>query len=573
MDRRSFSFLSAVFLASCAGGTDGPGKTPDDDCDPSTEAVETEREVWVDADGDGYTTEATETICAGDTLPAGYAAAASAEPDCDDDSPTAFPGAPEVADDGIDQDCNGEDVVTQVGAEVYVDSGDPDCQEEVAGTREAPNCTMQVGAGLLDAGGTMYVAGGEYVRERILGGRTYRGGYDPTDWSHDPEGHPSITRQPEDDGSGWVDLDSLTVGRASTSDAPTLVEDFVVLGSSNATLTVGLTSYATGDVTFRRIRADGQGQDAVGADFLQTTGAWIQDGNVVIEDSVIGGGWGLTCQIIYMTGGSLTVRNTELSGCEAPTTATGLELRQGQAVFEDTTVTLDGGGTARGVLVQTGAQAYLTGTTLTIHGDAASYGAVATGADARLEIKASALFGSNAGSAETAGVLVEDHATLVAANSLFYGGLGTGGASSGILVRTSGVATVVNSLIDGGASDEAAAVRADNATVTLVANNLWGLDQNLLIAGALDSSSLDEIEGCAWEGCEEANLNRSEDPGFVDWESGSPELRADSVMVDGGIDPTEFGIVVDRDLVGLPVPIDGDGDGTAEFDVGPIERR
>lgn len=51
-----------------------------------------------DADGDGYGTDT--SICPADTV------------DCDDNNPDVYPGAPEIADDGIDQDCDGVDMVT-----------------------------------------------------------------------------------------------------------------------------------------------------------------------------------------------------------------------------------------------------------------------------------------------------------------------------------------------------------------------------------------------------------------------------------------------------------------------------
>jgi len=78
-----------------------------EDCDDGNAAVGLPVDVWyADEDGDGY----------GD---AGTPATACDQPDrfvvdatdCDDEDPAAWPGAAEVPYDGVDQDCNGEDLV------------------------------------------------------------------------------------------------------------------------------------------------------------------------------------------------------------------------------------------------------------------------------------------------------------------------------------------------------------------------------------------------------------------------------------------------------------------------------
>jgi hypothetical protein len=67
-----------------------------------------------DADGDGVTEE---------------------DGDCDDSSAAIYPGAPEVPNDGIDQDCDGEDEVTEPIAEVEPYS---ETEEKGCATASAP---------------------------------------------------------------------------------------------------------------------------------------------------------------------------------------------------------------------------------------------------------------------------------------------------------------------------------------------------------------------------------------------------------------------------------------------------
>ena len=94
-------------------GTDELCNDVDDDCDGTVDGPDaTDATDWYpDADGDSYTSDAEPiTDC---VAPSGYAAAT--ETDCNDDDPGIHPDATEVADDGVDQDCDGRDLVTPVG--------------------------------------------------------------------------------------------------------------------------------------------------------------------------------------------------------------------------------------------------------------------------------------------------------------------------------------------------------------------------------------------------------------------------------------------------------------------------
>ncbi|MEN9786089.1 MAG: hypothetical protein RLZZ299_1353 [Pseudomonadota bacterium] len=108
----------------------------DDDCDGQTNepsAVDASR-WYVDADGDHYTTGSFQVACAApDATYAAEASLLSSELDCDDAAAGTNPGklaSDDVAYDGIDQDCSGEDVtdVDKDGVDA-VAAGGTDCDD------------------------------------------------------------------------------------------------------------------------------------------------------------------------------------------------------------------------------------------------------------------------------------------------------------------------------------------------------------------------------------------------------------------------------------------------------------
>ncbi len=108
---------------------------------------------------------------------------ATADVDCDDTDATIFDGAPEIADDGIDQDCSTSDLsaLTASGA-AYVDGADPGCSDVAPNGTTVPYCT--IGAAVGGAGGTVFVAAGTYSGALTVSGdyKLY-GGYQTPGWT------------------------------------------------------------------------------------------------------------------------------------------------------------------------------------------------------------------------------------------------------------------------------------------------------------------------------------------------------------------------------------------------------
>ncbi len=95
----------------------------DDDCDGEVDEETADATDWyADADGDGFG--------AGDPTEACFAPDdhVADDTDCDDTEETVYPGAEELPYDGIDQDCDGEDLLDLDDCDDGIDN---DCDEEI----------------------------------------------------------------------------------------------------------------------------------------------------------------------------------------------------------------------------------------------------------------------------------------------------------------------------------------------------------------------------------------------------------------------------------------------------------
>lgn len=82
------------------------------DCNDANAAINPNTLWYEDKDNDGFSTGNTLTQC---NQPTGYQLVEeliNMQEDCDDNSASIYPGAAEIANDGIDQDCDGEDLIT-----------------------------------------------------------------------------------------------------------------------------------------------------------------------------------------------------------------------------------------------------------------------------------------------------------------------------------------------------------------------------------------------------------------------------------------------------------------------------
>ncbi len=117
-------------VATTYPGADEYCNGADDDCDGTIdEGDAVDATTWyLDSDGDGYGDPTwPDDEC---TAPSSYVAD---DTDCDDGRADVFPGAPEVAYDGIDQDCNGSDLCdSDADGFDAADCGGTDCDDEDA---------------------------------------------------------------------------------------------------------------------------------------------------------------------------------------------------------------------------------------------------------------------------------------------------------------------------------------------------------------------------------------------------------------------------------------------------------
>ncbi|HPT22082.1 MAG TPA: MopE-related protein, partial [Bacteroidales bacterium] len=89
----------------CDTDDDNDGVLDADDCSPTDNTKWQSAVLYIDSDNDNYD-NGTTTVCFGETIPLGYKTTTLGN-DCDDSNASVHPGAVEICDNGLDDNCNG----------------------------------------------------------------------------------------------------------------------------------------------------------------------------------------------------------------------------------------------------------------------------------------------------------------------------------------------------------------------------------------------------------------------------------------------------------------------------------
>ena len=134
---------------------------------------------------------------------------------------------------------------------------------------------------------------------------------------------------------------------------------------------------------------------------------------------------------------------------------------------------------------------------------------------------------------------------------------------------------MVNNVIVGGSGGGSYGIIVFNikskGAITLVNNSIWGNGLNCLVAEAC--GSIAAVNECGWPGCQEAYGNITGNPLLHNPEDGDYHLNGTSPCIDAGVDPNPWytGTEPLWDFEGDPRPLDGDGNGSTEWDMGVDE--
>ena len=494
--------------------------------------------------------------------------------DCNDADPLAYPGAPELPDDGVDQDCDGVDLLLSNATGVFVAKTGNDANP---GTMSQPKLTISAAVTVAKVGRKgVFVAEGNYT-ESVSATVSLFGGYESVSWSRTTSAHTTrITGTSQFYGSAVFVVSTDKVA----------IQGFSLIGVSVSGGESSHGAYISGGTAslVDNIIDGGMWSE-------NSYGVLISYGSTTLVNNIINGGsWSSNSYGVYIIGGMATLASNDINGGLGSAYSYGVfnvfycydPVCYGAAMLANNFI--DGGsgssysyGVVNGGVVggvTTGGLVTLLNNV--IHGGS---GAISLGVyNTRLATATLANNVIDGGSGTTQSYGMTNSGTATLANNDIDGGTGND-ITYGVYNSGNVTTTLVNNFISGGSGSSYSyglynpifcVDQVCYGSVTLVNNDIWGADQDCMIADFYDvcTNQVTLVNACGWTGCDTASGNISDDPLFVNSDSGDFHLQSVSPCRDTGIDP-----VPDYINAGL-ADFDFDGDARpygAGWDIGVDE--